>query len=492
MGTDNGDAKLDAAMDGHFRRSRLDSSPDASTWDDRADAILRAAHASTQHGSSQAGPSSSRDGALDALLAAPDLEHEPGEPLPHGDLVASGKAAPSRNGTQQMSDDMSSKPPPSRRPSLKELAESVKNRPSTPAPGPVSTTGAADGPASSPGSQRHSLKDTLVALDGQLPAPPSARNDAPPPSRPVTPAPVGMRGPSPSSSGPASSPPSSVGPSSAATSSAGPASAPVIALAPTPPVSNPVAIPSTKPSPGVGKTEKGGGGATVGIAIAAIGLAAAAAFGFWMKSKPQPVAPTVAAVETAAPVADAPKEAPKEAAKPEEKKEEGVLDLSQLDDASSAAPVPGKLGGPLPAGSAAASAAPVAVASGGPPTPGGPGEELGDAIKKRAGGGAGVGEDAEPAAAEGSKKNLPDVPPTGAVTSAVNAVKGGAKGCVAGADEPSTATITFSSSGAVQSVSVGGWASGKPAAGCIKSALQSAKVPAFARPSYSTSVTIRP
>jgi hypothetical protein len=493
MGTNDGD-KLDAAMDGLFRRSRLESSPGGDgggggsgvAWDDRADAILAAAYAAP---ASKGGP----DAVTEALLAAPDLEHEPGEPAAHA------AAAPhSRNGTQQMSDDMSSKPPPSRRPSLKELAESVKNRPSTPAPSSVRSSDlppSSAGPGSAPGSQRHSLKDTLVALDGQLPAPPSAR--------PHTPAPVGQRGSSPSipgsspgpiSAGPASAPPSSTGPASTGPASA-PVSAPAVALAPSPPASSPIAIPSTKPSPGVGKAAKQGGGAGVGIVIAVIGLAAAAGFGLYLKSKSATPAPTVAAVETAAPAAEPVNDAPKEAAKPEEKKaDDGVLDLSQLDDATAASSAAPALGGPLPKTSASAAAAPEpsAVAAAEPPKPGGPGEELGDAIKKRAGGGAGVGEDAEPAAAEGSKKNLPDVPPTGAVTSAVNAVKGGAKGCVAGAEEPSTATITFGSSGAVQSVTVGGWAAGKSAAGCIKSALQAAKVPAFARPSYSTSVTIRP
>jgi hypothetical protein len=44
----------------------------------------------------------------------------------------------------------------------------------------------------------------------------------------------------------------------------------------------------------------------------------------------------------------------------------------------------------------------------------------------------------------------------------------------------------------VSSVSVSGWASGKPAAGCIKSALQGANVGAFSKPSFTVGVTIRP
>jgi hypothetical protein len=41
-------------------------------------------------------------------------------------------------------------------------------------------------------------------------------------------------------------------------------------------------------------------------------------------------------------------------------------------------------------------------------------------------------------------------------------------------------------------VNVNGWAAGKGAAGCIKSALKSANVGAFSKPSYTVSVTIRP
>jgi len=470
MGTNNDDTRLDTAMDALFLRGRNHAEgagASSAAWDDRADASLRAAQQASTHPS----------GTLDALLAAPELETEPGEPASKN----------SRNGTQHMSDESNSKPPASRRPSLKDLAESVKNRPSTPAPSSVRAAISSDaGPTSSTApASRHSLKDTLVALDGQLPVPPSAHGDVPASSRPLTPAPVGLRG---------SSPHSSAGPSSSGPASSAPASAAVVAMAPAAPLSNPTAVPPTKPSQGITRsTQKKPGGPGMAIAIAAMGLAAAAGLGLYLKSQSANVAaPTVAAMETAAPALEAAKAAPPQAAKPvEEAKPDGVLDLSQLDDAASAAPVGGPLpGGPLPAASGAA--APSAVASASPAKPLGPGENLDDAIRNRSGGPNGAGEDAEPAAAEGSKKNLPDVPPTGAVTSAVNAVKGSAKGCVAGADEPSSATITFGSSGAVQSVSVGGWAQGKPAAGCIKSALQAAKVPAFARPNYSTSVTIRP
>ncbi len=394
--------------------------------------------------------------------------------------------------------DETPKPPSSRRPSLREMAESVKNRPSQP-PGSM--------PPGSlpPGSVRPSptsLKDTLVALEGKTPAP----AEVAPLSRPMTPAPSAHRlGSSPGA--PSSQPPmSSPGPLSGSLpgSQAGiPASGPIsgvpvsqpapssshlVGVTPAGPGSSPNSAPSTKPSAGV---RKQGSSLGVGVGIGALGLAAAAAFALWTKTRApeMPTAPTVAAVETSAPVADAPTKdkSPGEAEAKAAGPEQGVIDINQLDDAAATTTSAPLVGGPLPGGPL-----PVAAKPDEKPVPTGPGEELGDAIRDRAGGGTQAPEDAEPAAGEPSRKNVPDVPPTGAVTSAINAVKGGAKSCVAGADEPSSATITFSSSGAVQGVSVGGWAQGKSAAACIKAALQSARVPPFAKPTYATSVTIRP
>jgi hypothetical protein len=251
----------------------------------------------------------------------------------------------------------------------------------------------------------------------------------------------------------------------------------------------------TKPSAGLAKAGPAkGSNARAGIGIAVVGLAAAAAFALWSRSQTPTSDPTAALAPTAtqeaaaAPAPEAAATASPEAAP--EAKPEGVIDINQLADAAeSAEPVGGPLvGGPLPAPSASATA----VASKDPAKPVGPGENLEDAMRDRAGGGSEDTAEAEPAAGAGTRKNVPDIPATGAVTSTINAAKGGAKGCVAGAEEPSSATITFSSSGAVQSVSVGGWAQGKSAAGCIQSAFSSARVPPFAKPSYTTSVTIRP
>ena len=69
-------------------------------------------------------------------------------------------------------------------------------------------------------------------------------------------------------------------------------------------------------------------------------------------------------------------------------------------------------------------------------------------------------EDAVPAAGgkAGGNQNIPEQPSQGSVASAVGAVMGGAKACVAGADDVSRANVTFSSNGTVSSVSVTGWA----------------------------------
>jgi len=83
-------------------------------------------------------------------------------------------------------------------------------------------------------------------------------------------------------------------------------------------------------------------------------------------------------------------------------------------------------------------------------------------------------------------------PSQGQVQSALASVRGAARGCVAEMDGPSRATLTFGSDGRVSNVSVSGAAGGKPAASCIRSALISARVPAFQSPSFTVGITLRP
>jgi hypothetical protein len=61
-----------------------------------------------------------------------------------------------------------------------------------------------------------------------------------------------------------------------------------------------------------------------------------------------------------------------------------------------------------------------------------------------------------------------------------------------GADDPiSRASVTLQSDGTVKSVSLSGFAAGKPSEGCIKSALSKMTVSPFAEATYSVPVTIR-
>jgi hypothetical protein len=101
---------------------------------------------------------------------------------------------------------------------------------------------------------------------------------------------------------------------------------------------------------------------------------------------------------------------------------------------------------------------------------------------------------AEPAMspALGSGTGIPEKPSTGAVQAALGAVMSGARGCVAGQEEPSAADVVFGSDGRVQSVAVSGPAAGTPAAGCIETRLKKARVQPFAATSFSVRATIRP
>lgn len=89
-------------------------------------------------------------------------------------------------------------------------------------------------------------------------------------------------------------------------------------------------------------------------------------------------------------------------------------------------------------------------------------------------------------------QNIPQQPPQGSVAAAVGGSLPAAKGCVAGADAVSKATITFGSSGAVKGVSVSGWAAENGKSGCLKSAFQGVNVGAFSKPTYTFSVNVRP
>lgn len=83
-------------------------------------------------------------------------------------------------------------------------------------------------------------------------------------------------------------------------------------------------------------------------------------------------------------------------------------------------------------------------------------------------------------------------PSAGAVRGALGPLVQTARECLGPDDPASKATVTFASSGAVESVSLSGGAEAKPAGECIRGALAKAKVPPFANPTYRATVTVRP
>lgn len=129
-----------------------------------------------------------------------------------------------------------------------------------------------------------------------------------------------------------------------------------------------------------------------------------------------------------------------------------------------------------------------------PTTPAGPGGDLGSAMGKAVGAD-GKAVDATPAAGNTGPQfaagTVPQKPSQGAVTGAIGAVLPGARACLGPDDPVSRASITFTSGGAVQNVSVTGGAAGKPAEGCIKAALGKAKVAPFAEATYTANITVR-
>ncbi|WP_394823325.1 hypothetical protein [Pendulispora albinea] len=87
---------------------------------------------------------------------------------------------------------------------------------------------------------------------------------------------------------------------------------------------------------------------------------------------------------------------------------------------------------------------------------------------------------------------VPQRPANGAVQGALSLVLPKARACLRRDEGISRATLIFDSSGAVRSVSITGASVGKPAEGCIRTALRQMKLPPFAEPKFSAIVTVRP
>jgi hypothetical protein len=93
----------------------------------------------------------------------------------------------------------------------------------------------------------------------------------------------------------------------------------------------------------------------------------------------------------------------------------------------------------------------------------------------------------KPAEGNTAGGSVPLNPSAGALSTALNAVRGGAQACLAGQNDPVTAVVTFASDGHVLRVSAGG-----PSGACIQAALSKAHVAPFAKDAFSASTTIRP
>jgi hypothetical protein len=241
--------------------------------------------------------------------------------------------------------------------------------------------------------------------------------------------------------------------------------------------------------------KKSNAGLFGGIAIAVVGIAAAfAIMSGKPDAKPTPSAPAVAekapAPPSAAPATAAPAatEAPTAVASAAPEPSATAEADSKVADGSKAAP------GASPSGAATAGGdhkvAKAAIPSG---KPGDLQSEMAKAVgKDGAAKPAAQAAIPEPASGGGRNQNIPERPSQGAVAAAFGPVMGGAKACVAGADDVSRASVTFSGSGSVSSVSVSGWAAAHGKSGCIQAALKAARVGPFSKSSYTVGVPIRP
>ncbi len=451
-------------------------------WDERADAIAKAAFASE-------GAVSSGE-VLDALLAAPALAPEPGE---SGVVFLSGEKKMDQDkepgDVAHKSVAPAAAPPTERkRTSLKEFATraSQSGRPSSPGLRP-SSPGSPGNDGGSAGKVPPSLAPPRPSTATPVPRPVEAGKDD---SGVINLDVVRASATAQQVAAAEKAKPGQVGlfdDDKTVESAVNPAEQAVLAKAPT------VAVVGGR---------KNRTGPIAGAAIAVLGIAAA--FAILHKNAPAP-APQAApiATESRPLVATAATPTSSPSATPQGTTAPTALAVGELPSAPSTDPdsKPGEPSrGALPAvpvatGAGAPSKDAVADARGAAPA-GKPGD-LQSEMARAVGGGdhAKAGDPApapEPAAANTKNQNVPEQPSQGSVQAAVGAVIGGAKACVAGADDISRAQVTFSSSGTVSSVSVTGWAAAHGKSGCVQAALKGAKVGPFSKPSFTVPVPIRP
>jgi hypothetical protein len=452
--------------------NRLDAEADEGAENPRAAAIVAAATIASRLD----------DAALAALLEAPLLEAEPGEP---STIVLKEAGGDKKMAQDNETGEPTSKATPSavpapipserKRSSLKAMAERASQAGSRPSI-----------PGAPPSSLRGSIPPASVTPL------PSARASVAPASRPVE-AKADDSGIINMNAVKEAATPAQI----AAAEKAKPGQAdlfedekkPVAAVAAAPVAPTPIGLAAAP--------KKGNTSAIAGIAIAVLGLAAA----FALTQRKDPVAPTVAESKPT-PTMEAP--APTQAAPVATVAAAEPTPSAEPTAVASADPAPRvALSGPMPTAASTAVAAkdPAPVdttglaGSLGKGAAGGKPGDLQSEMIRAAGGAkdpaAGAGTP-EPAAGNPKNQNIPEQPSQGSVQAAVGTVMGGAKGCVAGADDVSRANVTFSSGGSVSSVSVTGWAAAHGKSSCVQAALKGAKVGAFSKASYTVGVTIRP
>lgn len=477
-------------LDGLLRDWPAPDPGDEAAWEERAARITQAAIARSSAG----------EASLNAVLAAPSLEPEQGEP---GEQSARSQVR--HAGETKMSDDhdegrpsgaegrssMPSGAPSKKRMSLKEMAERASQ---SGAQGRNSVT-------ATPLPGRASVSSIATPVPPAIATPVPPRPGSMPPGRPgeATKEDSGLINlkavtePPPEQKAAAAS--AQPGPTDLVFENAGSREDDEAKTQRKP--AGVTALPQKK---------KSGGGLIAGVAIAVVGVAASVAIMQMRKPAQEPVAATQA--EQAKPEGKTEQAAPNLPMPPVKAEQPGV-DPSQLPEAK---PTEGGAVAQAPAGGAGAAAPaattePAATAGGAvaqAPAAGGAGKapaapakpgDLNSAMQQAVGdqgAQSGATEAPEPAAGKPLNQNVPEQPSQGAAQAAVRSALPAAKACVAGADDVSRAQVTFSSSGAVSGVSVSGWAASHGATGCIKSAFQGVNVGPFSKPSYTVGVPIRP
>jgi len=254
--------------------------------------------------------------------------------------------------------------------------------------------------------------------------------------------------------------------------------------------------------------KKGGGGVVIVLgALVAAGAIAAGVF-FFVKSQHRP---STVAQTTIQAVDEGPKVKGSTKATPA-----GAVSVAQADTDLDTVVDPNtpQTGGQRPtfkfhskpgAGGGAASSIPETTTAGGgvdpklianvPTGPAGGGSgDLAEAMKTAAGGGTGLGQGVVGGGGSGPSNQGDGAQrrSQGQVAGAINSVMPTVRACLGSDDPVSHATVTLQSDGTVKSVSVTGFAAGKPQEGCIKGALTKMTVSPFAEATYPVPVTIRP